>query len=124
MNSTVALPAIITPALLTSIRNRPHLPRHTWYFIAATTLCQLNRPDEIPKVYQHALEYESGHEVTNANVVAEPDGSEPALTHQDQLAISRRMREALVKAAAVGGAPRVNSMQYLRQRQSGKPLAD
>jgi hypothetical protein len=86
------LPAIITPALLSSLRSHATLPRHTWYFIAATTLCQLNRPDEISKVYQHALRHGPG---------------DAAPSHDEQLRISRRMREALIKAAAVGGVPRV-----------------
>lgn len=87
-----SLPAIITPALLSSIRNYPNLPRHTWYFIAATTLSQLNRPDEISKVYQYALRHG-------------PD--DPTLNQDEKLRVSRRMREALIKAAAVGGVPRV-----------------
>jgi hypothetical protein len=87
-----ALPAIITPALLSSIRSHPHLPASTWYLIVSTTLSQLNRPDEIPKVYQHALRHGSGDTVPG---------------HEDRLRISRRLREALIKAAAVGGVPRV-----------------
>ena len=87
------LPAIVTPALLSSLRSHPNLPGHTWYFVAATTLSQLNRPDEIPKVYQHALRHCS---------------SGDAIPSQDEkLRISRRIREALIKAAAVGGVPRV-----------------
>jgi len=87
-----SLPVILTPAFLSSIRNHPNLPRHTWYLIAATTLSQLNRPDEIPKLYQDALQYDSGDAVSD---------------HDEKLRISRRMREALIKAAAVGGVPRV-----------------
>jgi alkylhydroperoxidase/carboxymuconolactone decarboxylase family protein YurZ len=87
-----SLPAIITPALLSSIRNHPNLPRHTWYFIAATTLSQLNRPDEISKVYQYALRHG-------------PDDGTP--NQDEKLRVSRRIREALIKAAAVGGVPRV-----------------
>lgn len=84
--------AIVTPALLSSIRSYPNLPAHTWYFIAATTLSQLNRPDEVCKVFQHALRHGQA-------------GAAPG--RDEQLRISRRMREALVKAAAVGGVPRV-----------------
>jgi hypothetical protein len=54
------LPSIVTPALLSSIRNYPHLPHHIWYFIAATTLSVLNCPDEIPKVYKHAMDHGAG----------------------------------------------------------------
>ncbi|KAL2268540.1 hypothetical protein VTJ83DRAFT_3386 [Remersonia thermophila] len=94
-------PAIITPALLSSLRAHPNLPAHTWYFIAAVTLSQLNRPDEIPKVYLHALR-------------TTPDGLTPS--HDEKLQISRRMREALVKAAAVGGVPRtINALLELKK---------
>ncbi|KAL2195059.1 AhpD-like protein [Corynascus similis CBS 632.67] len=74
-----SLPVILTPAFLSSIRNHPNLPRHTWYLIAATTLSQLNH-------------------------------------HDEKLRISRRMREALIKAAAVGGVPRtINALTELRK---------
>ena len=90
-----SLPPIVTPALLSSIRCHPNLPAHMWYCIAATTLSQLNRPDEIPKVYQYALQHGAGRAD-----VAVPSRNE-------MLRISRRIREALVKAAAVGGVPKV-----------------
>ncbi|KAK4227059.1 hypothetical protein QBC38DRAFT_205613 [Podospora fimiseda] len=92
-----SLPAIITPTLLSSLRSHPNLPAHTWYCIAATTLSQLNRPDEIPKVYQFALQN------------APPD-------REEKLRISRRIREALVKAAAVGGVPKtINALLELKK---------
>lgn len=86
--------AIITPSLLTSIRRHPNLPRNTWYFVAATALSILNRPDEIHKVYKHAIENGPSH----IDIVPSLD---------EQLRITRRMREALVKAAAIGGLPKV-----------------
>lgn len=93
------LPAVITPALLASIRKQPHLPRNTWYFVAATTLAVLNRPDEIPTVYKHVLTHGVDH------------GTEGAPSPEEQLTISRRMREALVKTAAIGGLPKVSCLQ-------------
>lgn len=93
-----ALPkAIITPSLLKSIRRHPNLPRNTWYFVTATALSILNRPDEIHKVYKHALENGPTHIDTLPNV-------------DEQLRITRRMREALVKAAAIGGLPKVYNL--------------
>ncbi|KAK5018259.1 hypothetical protein LTR39_001083 [Cryomyces antarcticus] len=50
------LPTILTPTLLSSIRTHPQLPQHSWYFIAGVTLSVINRPDEIPNVFNHALE--------------------------------------------------------------------
>lgn len=89
------LPAIVTPALLSSIRKHPNLPHHTWYFLTATTLSLLNRPDEIPTVYNHAIDCGAGAEDSKPDV-------------DEQMKISRRMREALVKAGAIGGMPKVN----------------
>lgn len=54
----------------------------------------LNRPDEIPKVYKHALDHGG-------------DYYDAAPNEAEQLRISRRIREALVKASAVGGLPKV-----------------
>jgi len=87
--------AIITPALLKSLRTHPHLPSHTWYFIASVTLSALNRPDEIPHVFNHALEHDLGW----------PENGTPA--QADQLRIARRIREGLVKSSAVVGMPKV-----------------
>lgn len=85
----------MTPALLSSLRRHPHLPRNAWPLIAATALSALNRPDEIPGVYRHALEHGQG-----------PADAEPAA--EEQLAISRRVREALVKSASISGLPKVS----------------
>jgi len=97
-----ALPSIITPALLSAIRTHPNLPHHTWYFITATTLSVLNRPDELPKLYKYVLDYG-----------ADPISSAPS--PDEQLKISRRLREALVKAGAIGGLPKsINSLLALK----------
>jgi hypothetical protein len=105
------LAPIITPAFLTAIRRHPHLPKHSWYFVTATALSILNRPDEIPKIYKDAIdnwpEATSPTETNgmSGNVASDANGSAPV---QDaQLTISRRMREALIKSAAVGGLPKV-----------------
>jgi hypothetical protein len=89
-----SLPSFVTPSLLTSIRRHPNLPKNTWYFITATTLSILNRPDEIPQVYKHALDHGGDYYDATPN-------------EAEQLSISRRIREALVKASAVGGLPKV-----------------
>lgn len=96
------LPSIITPALLSTIRRQPNLPHHTWYFITATTLSILNRPDEIPKLYKFVLDHGAG-------------STDSTPTSDEQLKISRRLREALVKAGAIGGLPKsINSLLALK----------
>lgn len=86
----------MTPPFLSSLRTDVGLPPNTWYIIAATTLSILNRPDQIPYVFKHAIN--SGSEESNVK-----------LHSAEQLKIARRMREALVKASAIGGLPKVLS---------------
>ncbi|KAL8999698.1 MAG: hypothetical protein Q9169_001515 [Polycauliona sp. 2 TL-2023] len=91
--------------LLASIRLTPHLPPHSWYIISSVTLSVLNRPDEIPHVFQHALEKDAGS------------------THT-QLDIARRMREALVKSAAIGGLPKSINALYALKGATPQSLID
>lgn len=92
--------SVITPTLLSAIRGQPHLPRHAWYFLTGVTLSVLNLPDEIPTVFKYAIEKGAG------NCDMKPG-------HDEQLEIARKMREALVKAAPIGGLPRVMSYEML-----------
>jgi len=108
-------PQIVTPALLAAIRKYPKLPQHTWYLITATTLSVLNRPDEIPFVYRYALDHDAG-------------AFDSTHVHEEKLKISRRMREALIKAAATGGLPKtINALLALKtatpQNLQDEPLA-
>jgi hypothetical protein len=94
-----SFPPIFTSASLASLRLHSSLPKHSWYLIAATTLSIINRPDEVPKVYEYALD----------NGVS---GNDSAPGHDERLKISRRMREALIKASTIGGVPRVCSEEF------------
>ncbi|PVH85102.1 hypothetical protein DL98DRAFT_512033 [Cadophora sp. DSE1049] len=87
-----SLSSIITPSLLKYMQSHPHVPEQTWYFIAATTLTILNRPDEIQVVFKHAL----GHGLDRLPI-----------DHRQQVLIARRTREALLKASSVGGVPKI-----------------
>jgi hypothetical protein len=87
-------PPILTADLMNSIREHPTLAPHTWYIIAATTLTTLNRPDEVPRIYEHAIT------LVSRSIFS---GTE----HEEQLTILRRMREALIKTSAVVGVPKV-----------------
>jgi hypothetical protein len=91
------LPSIITPKLLSSIRAHPNLPRHSWYFITSVTLSCLNRPDEIGQVWEWAVE--NGGDKNGGVKMGE----------DEQLRTVRRIREGLVKSAAVVGLPKVYS---------------
>jgi len=89
------LPAILTPALIKRISSGPNLPANVWYYIAGVTLSSINRPDEIARVFQHAIEKSADA----------PSGAAPLDT--ERLQIARRMREALVKSGAIVGLPKV-----------------
>ncbi|CCT72340.1 uncharacterized protein FFB20_12246 [Fusarium fujikuroi] len=98
-----AMKPILTPTLLAAIRKQPNLPRDTWYFVTATTLSALNRPDELPEVFKNAIG--EGSETTGNGIPS----------RDDQLRISRRLREALLKASAVGGMPKsINALMSLK----------
>ena len=99
----MSLAPIVTPNLLATIRNQPCLPLNTWYFISTVTLSALNRPDEIPKIFRHAIAR------GGSSVDGQPERAE-------QLAIARQMREALVKSAAICGLPRsINALLELKK---------
>lgn len=89
--------SVITPALLSSIRGQPHLPKNAWFYLAGVTLSVLNLPHEIPTVFKHAIE-------NGAN------GCDRKPGHDEQLDIARKMRDALVKAAPIGGLPKVSRL--------------
>ncbi|MCJ1235300.1 hypothetical protein MMC14_003267 [Varicellaria rhodocarpa] len=105
------LPSLITPALLSSIRRHPQLPSHSWYFIACVTLSMLNRPDEIPKVFNHVIERGAG------NVDSAPG-------HEEKLKIARKTREALVKLAPIGGLPRTINALFSLKNVTASSLLD
>ncbi|KAK4996362.1 hypothetical protein LTR66_004020, partial [Elasticomyces elasticus] len=108
---TTALPTILTPALLKSLRTHPALPLHSWYFIAGVTLSVLNRPDEIPRVFDYALEHDGRGDGEDADgeggaAVKGGGGGKGARGRAERLVVARRFREGLVKSAAIVGLPK------------------
>ncbi|KAI4167410.1 MAG: hypothetical protein LQ343_007239 [Gyalolechia ehrenbergii] len=93
------------PSLLSSIRLNPNLPPHSWYIIAGVTLSTLNRPDDIPHVLHHAIEQDGG-------------------STKMQISIARRMREALIKAAPIGGLPKSINALFALKRATPQDLVD
>ncbi|ROW15378.1 hypothetical protein VPNG_02247 [Cytospora leucostoma] len=87
---TETIPTVVTPELLDTLRGRVDLPEDVWYIVIATTLCVLNRPEE------------------------GQDGV--SLADHEQLRITRRLREALLKTVAIGGLPKsINALHELKQ---------
>ena len=107
----MGLPSVVTPALLSTIRSYPRLPHNTWYLLAATALSTLNRPDEIPKVFNHAIEYGGGAKDTKPS-------------QDEQLQIARRTREALVKSSAIIGLPKTINALFALKGVTPKNLFD
>ncbi|KAK8136929.1 carboxymuconolactone decarboxylase [Apiospora sp. TS-2023a] len=88
-------PSVITPTVLANLRNYPNLPSHCWYLVAATTLAVLNQPHGIRDIYRYEID-QSGDD--------------------DRLFVLRRMREALIKASAIGGMPKsINALLSLKE---------
>lgn len=124
----------MTPGFISSLLRIPSLPRNNWYHIAAVTLSILNRPEEVPLIYKYAInddrctipgsdtaEYvaeerrwlargggEARERVGRIESMTRSDGSgDGEEKRESALRVVRRMREALVKSAAVGGLPKV-----------------
>jgi hypothetical protein len=107
----MGLPSVVTPALLSAIRSTPRLPTNTWYLLAATALSTLNRPDEIPKIFNHALEHGGSAKDTKPSA-------------DEQLQIARRTREALVKSSAIIGLPKTINALFALKGVTPKNLFD
>ncbi|KAK8226621.1 AhpD-like protein [Phyllosticta capitalensis] len=113
--SSLKLQSILTPAILQSLRAQPHLARH-WYYVAGVTLSALNRPDEVPNLLISALNTDSASQPSNADGIAD-------LSIDEQLFIVRRLREGLIKSAAVVGVPKViNALLALKSATPEKLL--
>lgn len=107
----MGLPSIVTPSLLASIRSRPSLPPNVWYFVASVTLSILNRPDEIPHIFHYAIEKDAGC------YSFETSKDRDLEKYNRQLQIARRLREALIKAAPIGGLPKtINALLSLKAK--------
>ena len=68
--------------------------------MTGVTLSVLNLPHEIPYVFRHAIDKGPGSRDSNPE-------------HDEQLEIARKMREALIKAAPIGGLPKVPESHHL-----------
>ncbi|RPA75633.1 hypothetical protein BJ508DRAFT_418035 [Ascobolus immersus RN42] len=130
------LKPIVSAALLNKFRTTPNLPVGSWYLITAVTLCVLNRPFELPAVWNYALansaipgsdtedyvrkQYQTEKLGTPQDIIsAREDGRETALQ------IARRIREGLLKSAIIGGLPKaINALHTFRQCTPGHLQSD
>ncbi|KAI4161417.1 MAG: hypothetical protein L6R39_000089 [Caloplaca ligustica] len=93
------------PSLLSSLRLTPNLPPQSWYLVAGVTLSSLNRPNDIAHVFEYAIEKDGGSAAS-------------------QLAIARRLRESLIKAAPIGGLPKSINALFALKRVTPQSLLD
>ncbi|RPB01374.1 hypothetical protein L873DRAFT_1827230 [Choiromyces venosus 120613-1] len=111
------LSPIATLPLLRSLHHHPNLPKHTFYFVASVAFSVINRPEEIPRVWKYVVEEAAipGSE-TEEYVEKELLGNVAPLGNRESaLTIHRKLREAILKSAAIGGLPKaVNSLNLLK----------
>ncbi|EFI28454.1 hypothetical protein CC1G_13987 [Coprinopsis cinerea okayama7 len=73
-----------------------------WYILAAVAFSASNKPDAVPRVFEHALNQFPTHE-----------GSSHA---EDRRQLARKLREALFKSGLISGYPRaINSLRALHE---------
>ncbi|KAI9724584.1 MAG: hypothetical protein M1828_003607 [Chrysothrix sp. TS-e1954] len=98
------LPTVLTSQFLSYLRNHRCLPRDSWYFVAGVTLSALNLPHELPRLLTYALNDDS----------APPQQKAPQ-SHDERLRLARRLREGLIKSAAIVGLPKtINALMSLK----------
>ena len=124
MPPTPALPTICTPSFLHSLRRHPNLPVHAWYIVAGVTLSGLNRPDELDRVLHHALEQNPSPRAHPAALSAPAPPAKSPLPAADQLQVARKLREALVRAAAIYGLPKAINALLALKRATPEGLLD
>lgn len=107
----ISLPVpLATHNLLSYFHHHPALPKHTFYFIASVAFSILNRPEEIPRVWDYALKELAIRGSAEEDYVRKELAGGCALGDgESALTIHRKIREALLKSAAIGGLPKVRT---------------
>jgi hypothetical protein len=96
--------ALLTPALLSTLRSTPNLPANSWYYLSSVAFALLNHPSAIPAIFSHAVN------TTPSTTIPTPDAP-----HETPLEILTKTREALLKASAIGGLPAtINALHALK----------
>lgn len=106
---SLSLPPIATFPFLKSLHHHPNLPKHTFYFIASVAFSVINRPEEIPRVWEYAVQ-EAAVPGSEREEYVERELIGAVTPHGNQesaLAIHQKLREAILKAAPIGGLPKV-----------------
>ncbi|ANZ73327.1 BA75_00376T0 [Komagataella pastoris] len=122
--------SVITPQRLVHLSTQYKSLTDSWFLISIVALNICNLPEEIPKVYHYALELYANNgsptiqtaERSLKTCQALIDRRTVSLEFQHDTDLTRqkhvtsRVREALLKSAALGGLPKcINSMMLLKE---------
>ncbi|KAJ3500009.1 hypothetical protein NLJ89_g9983 [Agrocybe chaxingu] len=82
--------------------------RNPWYIAAAVAFSASNRPEGVPRVFEHAL---AGLRSANTNAVLSQSGRE-----EEERLLAQNMREAVFQSALICGYPRaINGLMALHE---------
>jgi len=103
------LSPIATFPFLKSLHHHPNLPKHTFYFIASVAFSIINRPEEIPRVWEYTVQEAAVPGSEREEYVARElvGAVTPHGNRESALTIHRKLREAILKSVAIGGMPKV-----------------
>ncbi|ODQ66108.1 hypothetical protein NADFUDRAFT_51376 [Nadsonia fulvescens var. elongata DSM 6958] len=103
--------SILTTQRLVHLSTAYPMITNSWYFIAAATLSVCNSPQSVPQI----LNYIIPENVSPTTSLTHSAISQSSSEHQDQFRKVQKMREALLKSAALGGLPKsINSLIQLK----------
>ncbi|CAI8491882.1 hypothetical protein CAS74_004803 [Pichia kudriavzevii] len=127
---------ILTAANLQKLATWNHLSE-SWYLVASVALTVCNQPQEIPKLYHYAMHTKYMNElpdpvlynkvltivnkfetikVTGDDKNFNPYATENTAEHSQMYRTTDKMRESILKTAALSGLPRcINSMMILKE---------
>jgi len=106
---SLSLPPIATFPFLKSLHHHPNLPKHTFYFIASVAFSIINRPEEIPRVWEYTIQEAAVPGSEREEYVAREliGAATPHGNRESALTIHQKLREAILKSVAIGGLPKV-----------------
>lgn len=88
--------SLLTPTGIKTLSSLPLL-KSNWYYLAAATFSVCNAPNEVPVIFEHVM------------------NSIPANDTKARFDSAQKIREALLKSAALGGLPKaINSLMLLK----------
>lgn len=139
MNSCGRITSLLNPQRLLQLYQFHPKLKNVWYLVAAATLSVANHPQEIPKVYHYAMQLTTKdadkYYVTLAHKTIELLNyydleqrrqifeKEYQFPTEQQVTVTKKLREALLKTAPLAGLPRaINGLHHLKEYTPTKLL--